>query len=218
MLILSLTHSSMLLLLLVGWLGRVPGLGKGGGSAPLCMHTAAWMVITLMQQCIQCHTPVPRPPSFEQLPRLPRSQQTIHVSSASESAQNAILVDTANRAKLINLSKPPDANSASHDHLDAIGEVAPANLCPGAGRRVRANPNTPQAQGQAQILTYIFFNLPPPMPRWWPPGIPDGCDGYNAPYGCPAEGCSVYYACSGNTISSGLVLTAAHCMDPVIVR
>jgi hypothetical protein len=103
----------------------------------------------------------------------------------------------------------------NEDEVFASGLVTPVNLCPDAPRNP-ADPNAPLARAQAKILSLNSFT-------WPPPGAQPACSNFFNPYrqfsGCSDTGCvNIVGMCSGNTISSGLVLLAAHCVDPKSFR
>jgi hypothetical protein len=144
----------------------------------------------------KCRIPVPRPPDFESLPWL---EPAVRRAANRGVATNNIVKAAANAI-------PMDINN-QFAAPEAFG-VEPANVCTAPNMtRVAAPFGSPRTDDQAKILIIRSYK--------WPPAA--GCnrsDGTPYPSPCGKPVCSFVSACSGNTISSGLVLYAAHCVDP----
>jgi hypothetical protein len=136
----------------------------------------------------RCRIPVPRPPAFEQLPAV--RCRSARQSDIVKPAANPIFIDINNQVP------SPEG-------------VTPSNVCPDPTMTRHAVPfGSARADGQAKMLMTRTYT--------WPPA--GGCnrpDGTPSPSPCGAPGaCTFTSSCSGNTISSGLVLFAAHCIAP----
>ncbi|WIA30227.1 hypothetical protein OEZ86_000318 [Tetradesmus obliquus] len=142
----------------------------------------------------KCKIPVPKPLSFEELPALRRS-----ATAAAAAAVERDWIPTDISAGTLQL--PPNADVPA-----GRSAANPANLCTDdAMQRKAAAAGTPKADGQGKVLVFTTFN--------WPPAnaAPGACT-VNSP--CGKATCSYTGSCSGNTLSNGLVLMAAHCIDP----
>lgn len=152
----------------------------------------------------RCPIAVPRPPSFDNLPRPPRTARSGSLSEIPSTRAVGFITDMQQTVTVRN-----------EDEVSASGLVTPVNLCPNAPRSP-ADPNAPLARAQAKIISIYSFT-------WPPPNAQPACSNFFNPYrqnrGCSDSGCvNTGGACSGNTISSGLVLLAAHCVDPKTFR
>lgn len=142
----------------------------------------------------KCKIPVPKPLSFEELPALRRSATA---AAAAAVERDWIPMDISAGT----LQLPPNADVPA-----GRSAANPANLCTDdAMQRKAAAAGTPKADGQGKVLVFTTFN--------WPPAnaAPGACT-VNSP--CGKATCSYTGSCSGNTLSNGLVLMAAHCIDP----
>jgi hypothetical protein len=145
---------------------------------------------------------VPRPPSFAQLPALRRARTT------AASDFEAVLKASAN-----SIHKEIDSFVVSEDDTVTASGAKPVDVCPAPGARVFAPFGTPRTDGQAKVFMQRTLTWPPAAGCNRPDGTP-----YPSPFDGGAATVTFLGSCSGNTISDGLVLFAAHCMSPTDTR
>jgi hypothetical protein len=146
---------------------------------------------------------VPRPPSFEQLPAVRRNARKgtpAETEAVLKAAANFVLRD-------VNFYLP------AIDAATTASEVTPANVCLPPGNRVAVPFGSPRADGQAKLFMTTTLTWPPAGGCNRPDGTP-----FPSPFANGAATSRSSGSCSGNTISSGVVLFAAHCMSPTDVR
>lgn len=144
---------------------------------------------------------MPRPLNFEELPAAPANARKGDWAETLAIREEFHRVAARVGTRSINNRV---ATSPSDTFLSRV--VKPADICTAPNQmRVPAAPGTPKADGAAKILLRTV--------NTWPP--PGGC-AYANPDKC--TNCDEVFSCSGNTLSNGLVVMAAHCMDAEIAR
>ncbi|WIA08000.1 hypothetical protein OEZ85_007471 [Tetradesmus obliquus] len=142
----------------------------------------------------KCKTPVPRPLNFDQLPAAPTSAR----KGTWNEVQAVIKQFSGRRARSINNRIHEDPSDVGVSSL-----TKPATICTALDMmRKKATPGTPKPDGQAKVLIRTSWK--------WPDAATCKFDNPNG----KCTDCGDVWMCSGNTLSNGLVLMAAHCMDP----
>lgn len=140
-----------------------------------------------------CPTPVPKPPSFDKLPSIPTGPARGPSAADGSPEQLQALRDVIAKSKPIDIY--PTLSKAESPPSDDRG------FCSHGPRVPVKLPGPPHAQGAAKL--FITTRLA---------ALPANC-GWTIDTSQPQTG-----ACSGNTLSTGLILAAAHCFDANVVR
>ena len=145
-----------------------------------------------------CSIPVPRPPSFLELPPVPAV--TDNGAPVIQGTQKEVEAIIAQQARPTTLNPFP---MAPHDLGRKRKQPSALGFCTAGVRNPVAMPGPVQAQGAVKLFVAKRFDSLPAGCNFTLPPYLERCTG---PAGCISE-------CSGNTLSDGLILAAAHCFD-----
>jgi len=148
---------------------------------------------------------VPKPPSFTELTPAPTVTSTgAPVTKGTEKEIEAILAQQARPTTLNPFPMAPHDTGHKRKQPGALG------FCTAGVRNPVTMPGPVQAQGAVKLFVAKRFD-PLPATATCNYTLPEYLQRCTGPAGCISE-------CSGNTLSDGLVLAAAHCFDYNFLR